>query len=108
MRHRHEVHEEHKEHRKHGGHVKRRAKGGEVTYEGAGSNVEKEAEERKHGGRVKKKKHGGEVEGKHPKHRLDRPGRKRGGAVGADLKPLSTANREKQAMGHKTEDDEED
>ena len=35
---------------------------------------------------------GGKVCGKMGKMRLDRPGRKRGGRVGADMAPLSTAN----------------
>lgn len=66
---------------------------------------------RKHGGRVehKKKEHekehkakGGEVhEGKHlegmhgakAKFRLDKPGRKRGGRVGCDSSPLSSAGK---------------
>lgn len=59
------------------------------TYAGAGSNVIKEAEERKKGGRVKKEM--GKVEGKMAKMRLDRPGRKMGGRVGADKSPLSSA-----------------
>jgi hypothetical protein len=62
------------------------------VYAGAGSNVVKEADERKDGGRVKKKE-GGKVEGKKAKMRLDRPGRKMGGRVGADRSPLSEAAR---------------
>lgn len=73
--------------------------------------VFKEArEEHKHGGRVGKKhhgkkhrKHGGKVEhhGKHremgpegemAKHRMDRPRRARGGGVGADKRPFSSAH----------------
>lgn len=60
------------------------------VYAGAGSNVVKEADERKDGGRVKKKEVG-KVEGKIAKMRLDRPGRKSGGRVGADRSPLSEA-----------------
>lgn len=60
------------------------------VYAGAGSNVVKEADERKDGGRVKKKEPG-KVEGKMAKMRLDRPGRKSGGRVGADRSPLSEA-----------------
>jgi len=76
----------------------KRAAGGAVNdkdycpkevYSGAGSNVIKEAEERKRGGRVKKEV--GKVEGKMSKMRLDRPGRKSGGRVGADKSPLSSA-----------------
>jgi len=37
------------------------------------------------------RKDGGMVEGKMSKMRLDRPGRKRGGRVGADTSPLSGA-----------------
>lgn len=62
------------------------------VYAGSGSNVVKEADERKDGGRVKKKaKEGGKVDGKMSKMRLDRPGRKAGGRVGADSSPLSSA-----------------
>lgn len=87
----------------------KRAKGGEVNwYAGKDTNVAKEAEEKKHGGKVHKRKKGGEVEGHHSKHRLDKPGRKRGGAIGADQKPLSTAARVKPAMGHKEETNHED
>lgn len=62
-----------------------------TVYSGAGSNVVKEAEERKRGGRVAKE--GKKVEGKMSKMRLDRPGRKTGGRVGADRYPLSEASR---------------
>ena len=95
-------------------HMKRAAGGRtkETVYAGAGSNVLKEAEERKRGGKVhgegEKSKHradkrarGGHVSG-HPKHHADggeahhsamhkAPGRKRGGGIGANLTPLSTA-----------------
>lgn len=79
----------------------KRASGGVVpkdestkdVYAGADSNVRKEADERKDGGRVKKKKEMGKVEGKKSKMRLDRPGRKSGGRVGADSSPLSSAAR---------------
>ena len=97
-------------------HMKRAAGGAtkETVYAGAGSNVLKEAEERKRGGKVmhgegEKGKHradkrarGGHVSG-HPKHHADggvahhkhmhsaHAGRKRGGGIGANLKPLSTA-----------------
>lgn len=61
------------------------------VYAGAGSNVVREADERKRGGRVKKEM--GKPEGKMAKMRLDRPGRKSGGRVGADKSPLSSAAR---------------
>lgn len=77
--------------------ARHRAKGGRVAvYAGEGSNVLKEAHERKRGGRV-------DGEGDAPMKRADKrarggsvgaasaPGRKRGGAVGSNLKPLSTA-----------------
>jgi hypothetical protein len=78
--------------------ARHRAKGGAVAYAGGDSNVMKEAKERKKGGGVM-------GEGDKPKSRSDRkgratggavaaasaPGRKRGGGVGANLKPLSTA-----------------
>ncbi|WP_155773393.1 hypothetical protein [Rhizobium leguminosarum] len=75
--------------RKDGGVVPKDASPKKV-YAGADSNVVKEAEERKDGGRVKKKEMG-KVDGKMSKMRLDRPGRKSGGRVGADTSPLSSA-----------------
>lgn len=71
------------------------------AYNAEGSNVEKEADEKKRGGKVKKMRRGGHVEGMHGKKRLDRPGRKRGGSVGADMHPLSTASKITNASGHK-------
>jgi len=62
------------------------------VYAGAGSNVVKEADERKRGGSVKAKKEV-RMAGAKAKHRLDRPGRKTGGRVGADKSPLSSAAR---------------
>lgn len=58
-----------------------------VVYAGAGSNVIKEAMEKKRGGACIG------AEGAKAKHKLGRPGRKRGGRVGADQAPLSTAAR---------------
>ena len=96
-----------------GGKVTKRAKGGGIgvvadetnprpeVYSGEGSKTIKRAEERKRGGKVEKKRpmH---VEGHGPKtHRLDRPGRKRGGAVGADRSPLTAAARLNPAEGDK-------
>jgi len=61
---------------------------------------EETGHERKRGGKVKKaKKERHEMEGKEPKKRMDRPGRKRGGAVGANTSPLSTAHK----AGHGTD-----
>lgn len=85
----------------HAAHMHKRARGGRLkvdgveAYEGGGDPaVEKEAEEKKRGGKVKRAK-GGHVEGHKPKHHLGKkvPGRKRGGRVGADTAPLSSANR---------------
>lgn len=74
------------------------------VYAGKGSNVEKEAEERADGGKVghKRMKHkeGGKIEGEAGKRRLDRPGRKRGGGVGSDKSPLSSAAKITPAEGH--------
>ena len=96
----------------------RQAGGGKVepaihpkTYAGAGSNVEKEAEEKKAGGKVGRKaggkvgrKAGGHVLGKHAHMRLDRPGRKLGGSVGADKHPLTSAAKITDAEDHKAEE----
>lgn len=68
-------------------HKKHKAAGGKIANAGGNPEVEKEAEEKKKGGKVVGKMHGG-----HSKHRLDRPGRKRGGRVGANMAPLSTAH----------------
>jgi hypothetical protein len=93
-------HKEH-HHRKAGGKVEP-----EITpkpYNAQRSEVEKEAEEKKHGGKVKRA-HGGKtehhVDGMKGKHRLDRPGRKRGGRAGADMSPLTTASKVTNAQGH--------
>lgn len=94
MKHRHSMH--------HKGKMKRAEGGKAEFYSGADSNVAKEAEEKKHGGKVKRKE-GGKVHGHMAKHRLDKPGRKRGGAIGADMKPLSSAYKEKDAVDHPTE-----
>jgi hypothetical protein len=94
-------------------HEHKRAKGGGVKpvwNAGGEQNAAKEAEERKRGGRVHV-----EGEGEHPKHRSDRakrarggsvPGRKRGGGVGADKMPLSSAAKIKQLPGELSEEGE--
>lgn len=83
-------------------HHKRAAGGGigdddkkvkEESYAGTGSETEKEAERKKRGGRIHHGKVPMHVDGhKAAHHRLDRPGRKRGGAVGADSKPMTSAH----------------
>jgi len=116
--------EHHKEHR--------RARGGSTEGEGKpmdraeDKETEKEADERtygghKRGGHVKKRAHGGKVhhgktpmhvDGKAPAHhRMDRPGRKRGGGVGADTSPMTTAAKLTAPKGEhdqKTEDKRDD
>jgi hypothetical protein len=89
-------------------HVPQRAKGGRTEMKVSGNpDVFKEAEEKhgapvkKHGGKVKRASGGGVEGGKTVglmtggavRPRLDRPGRKRGGGVGADMSPLSTAHK---------------
>lgn len=70
-----------------------KADGGRIDMKVSGNpDVFKEADERKKGGRAKKKKHV-HMEGHKGKHRMDRPGRKTGGRVGADKAPLSSAHR---------------
>lgn len=69
------------------------------VYAGEHSNVVKEAEEKKKGGRAEH-----HLEGHKPKkHRLDRPGRKRGGRAGADKMPLTGASHVTAAHGHKSD-----
>lgn len=75
---------------------KKHSDGGRVGMKVSGNpDVFKEAEERKRGGKVKK--HVGEPEGKKAKHRMDRPGRRMGGRVGADKAPLSSAHNSSKA-----------
>jgi hypothetical protein len=68
----------------------------DVKKEAEGEEPYAEGDERKHGGKVKKRKHGGKVhemhaEGKKSHHRMDRPKRARGGKVGSDRNPFSSA-----------------
>lgn len=81
-----------------------RARGGDTPMEVAGNpNVFAEAKDQrkdvnaKRGGRISKRAKGGKVVGKiqgaGTRARLDRPGRKTGGAVGSDKTPLSTAHK---------------
>lgn len=88
-----------------GHHPTARARGGKVDGRehmkvSGNPDVFKEAEEKKRGGKVHKKHHrasGGKVlgamGGAQAKPRLDRPGRKSGGRVGADKAPLSSAHK---------------
>ena len=78
MAHRHKM-----QHHAKGGHVKKK------TYEEESHEVEHEAG-LKHGGKAKHRKHGGKVHGHKGHHRLDK--RARGGGVGADKHPFSSAH----------------
>lgn len=79
-----------------------KAKGGRAQVVSGNKNVISEAEEnktgdvdRKKGGKVKRKTGGkvlGLMTGGGVRPRLDRPGRKSGGGVGANRSPLSTAH----------------
>lgn len=121
--HQHAAHEHHA--RKRGGRAKHHADGGEIAHGGGDPDVIAETKpgahggEKKRGGKVKhhgeehKRKRGGKVhheeherkrgghvaEGHHSKHRMDRPGRKKGGRVGADHAPLSSAHHESDHPG---------
>lgn len=120
-------HHGHKGHH-HGHHKKHHAEGGRVGLKAAGNpDVFKEAEgkesyakgdERKHGGRAHKKHRakgghvghhhheGHEMHGHHAHHHPGHKtrGRKRGGAVGSDRSPLSTAHRGHADDGHGSSD----
>lgn len=80
--------------------VAARKSGGKVQVVSGNKNVVDEAEKdedgMKRGGKVKKRKDGGKVVGLMTgggvRPRLDRPGRKAGGGVGANTSPLSTAH----------------
>lgn len=90
----------HKHHKAGGGRTDLVASGNpDVLKEAKGEEGYDKGDERKRGGKVKKHKRatGGKVlglmTGGGVKARLDRPGRKRGGAVGADRSPLTSAHR---------------
>ena len=70
-----------------------KAGGGGMPMKVSGNpDVFKEAEGRKKGGKVMKAKKAMKADGAKAKHRMDRPGRKTGGRVGADKAPLSSAH----------------
>jgi hypothetical protein len=73
------------------------------SYAGTGSDTEKEAERRKRGGGVHKGKMPHMVHGSAPRHHANRPGRKRGGAMGADSHPMTMASKLEQPEGMKRE-----
>lgn len=85
---------------------KMRANGGPVKADwnaGEEQNAAKEAKERKKGGRVHM-----EAEGDKAKKRADRRGRARGGRIGANLAPLSTAARVKHVTKGETPEEGDD
>lgn len=94
-------HGHHHKHRKRGGRTEEFVSGNADVMEEA---HDKHGTEKKHGGRAKHHKHGkhhkatgGGVElglatGGGVRPRLDKPGRKKGGRVGADHSPLSSAH----------------
>lgn len=73
-----------------------RKSGGRTEMKVSGNpDVFEEAEDKKKGGKVKRATGGkvvGLMTGGAVKPRMDRPGRKRGGGVGANTTPLSTAH----------------
>ena len=74
--------------------AKKRASGGKVDEAGGNPRVFEDIK-RKRGGRVAIRdafKDGGSVTSGKAKFRLDRPGRKQGGRVGADKSPLTGAH----------------
>ncbi len=83
-------------HKEKGGRIGMVASGNpDVIKEAEGKEDYAKGDERKRGGRAKKKNGGkviGLMTGGGVKPRMDRPGRKRGGAVGADRSPLSSAH----------------
>lgn len=82
-----------------------KAGGAPMIDKGREEEEEKAEEEgRKHGGRAKRARGGGMTEGNMAHKRHDRPGRKRGGGVGSNLRPLSSANTTKGADGHSADE----
>lgn len=68
-------------------HKKSHKASGGIAVAAGNPDVIKEAEEKKRGGKAV-----GHVMGGKSRMRLDKPGRKTGGRVGADKSPLSSAN----------------
>jgi hypothetical protein len=80
-------------------------KGGRVHHEAEGEHAKKRMDKRARGGAVARK-HGGHVEEKHEEKekKHEHKGRAKGGRIGANLMPLSTAARVK----HVTKGEEEE
>jgi hypothetical protein len=84
-------HKMEKHHKAGGGRIGMKASGNpDVFKEAEGKESYDEGDERKRGGKVKMKKEM-HAEGKKAHHRMDRPKRARGGSVGADRHPFSSA-----------------
>jgi hypothetical protein len=101
-----------KHHRKHGGRLGGPEHGDiahddtpKEVYAGAGSDVVKEASKKKRGGAAKHHMKHVMAEGHMSKHRLDRPARKHGGGVGAEMRPLSAAANVKTPAGRDVDAD---
>lgn len=93
--------------KKRGGRAKhhKRASGGKVLGLMTGGSVKHRSDRAafKHGGGVHHVKDGHDMKHKHGSMTHHRPGRKRGGGVGSDLSPLSTANRKGGEESHPKE-----
>jgi hypothetical protein len=99
-------HEMAKECRAKGGRIGMVASGNpDVIKEAYGEEPYAEGDERKRGGKVKKKKDGMQAEGKKAHHRMDRPKRARGGKVGSDRNPFSSAHNANKGIEPKVQDD---
>lgn len=91
-------HEHKAKHKAHGGRTEPMRAGGNPDVMDEAEEKGEGGDEKKRGGRVKRKKGGavtksvGFMTGGAVKARADRPGRKRGGRVGADKAPLSSAH----------------
>jgi hypothetical protein len=82
-------HKTEKHHKAGGGRIGMKASGNpDVFKEAEGKEEYAKGDERKRGGKVKKEMH---AEGHKAHHRMDRPKRARGGSVGADRHPFSSA-----------------
>lgn len=76
----------------------------DVKKEAEGKEPYAEGDERKRGGKVKKKG-GMHAEGKKSTHRMDRPKRAKGGRVGSDRNPFSSAHNANKGIEPKVQDD---
>ena len=92
--------------KKRGGRAKhKRASGGKVLGLMTGGPVKHRSDRAafRHGGKVSAHHDGHEIKMHHGSMTHHRPGRKRGGAVGSDLSPLTTANRKGASESHPKE-----